>query len=54
MGWETFCSGVKIYFQKHAWSNTSLEDFIGALQLGYDNASPTQPLNLTQWSKDWL
>jgi aminopeptidase N len=38
MGWETFCDGLKIYFSKHAWGNTTLEDFIGALQLGYDNS----------------
>jgi aminopeptidase N len=32
MGWETFSHGLKIYFKKHAWSNTELPDFIGALQ----------------------
>jgi len=31
MGWESFTHGLKIYFKRHAWGNTGLEDFIGAL-----------------------
>jgi aminopeptidase N len=54
MGWETFCKGLHIYFARHAWSNTSLNDFIGALQNGYDNSHPLEPLDLFKWSKDWL
>lgn len=54
MGWETFCKGLHIYFARHAWSNTTLGDFIGALQNGYDNNNPLEPLDLFQWSKDWL
>jgi aminopeptidase N len=40
MGWDTFCSGLKIYFKKHRWTNTTLPDFIGALQQGYDESLP--------------
>ena len=54
MGWETFTKGLKIYFKKHAWSNTQLPDFIGALQKGYDDINPYEPLDLNQWAKDWL
>ena len=32
MGWDQFTAGCKIYFKKHAWKNTELPDFIGALQ----------------------
>lgn len=37
MGWDTFCNGLHIYFKRNKWGNTVLEDFIGALQLGYEN-----------------
>lgn len=54
MGWETFCEGLKIYFKRHAWTNTTLPDFIGALQEGYDNSKPTKPLDLHEWGRSWL
>ena len=28
MEWETFCAGLRIYFKRHKWTNTKLEDFI--------------------------
>lgn len=31
MGWDTFCKGLEIYFNRHKWTNTTLPDFIGAL-----------------------
>ena len=31
MDWKTFCAGLKIYFKRYRWKNTSLEDFIGCL-----------------------
>jgi len=31
IGWETFTSGLKIYFNKYQWTNTTLPDFIGAI-----------------------
>lgn len=31
MGWETFSEGLKIYFKKFAWTNTTLHDFISSL-----------------------
>lgn len=32
LGWETFTQGLKIYFGKYKWSNTTLPDFIGSIQ----------------------
>ena len=54
MDWNTFCAGLKIYFKRHKWGNTELNDFISCLQIGYDENKPTEPLDLNQWSQDWL
>lgn len=54
MGWDTFTSGLKIYFTKHKWTNTTLPDFIGALQQGYDAAGREEKLDLNAWAKEWL
>ena len=54
MDWDTFCVGLKIYFNRHKWQNTSLEDFIGCMQEGYNEKKPDTPLDLTQWSREWL
>jgi len=54
MGWETFTAGLKIYFKDFAWKNTELPDFIGAMQRGYDGAGMDEPLNLNDWSTNWL
>ena len=48
MDWETFCKGLKIYFKRHKWSNTTLEDFIGCMQIGYDeNIKGREALDLS-------
>ncbi len=36
IGWETFTNGLKIYFNKYQWTNTTLPDFIGAIQEAVD------------------
>ena len=54
MDWNTFCAGLKIYFKRHKWGNTDLTDFITCLQIGYDENKPQEPLDLNQWSQDWL
>ena len=36
MDWDTFCAGIKIYFKKFKWGNTTLNDFITCMQQGYD------------------
>ena len=54
MGWNTFTQGLKIYFNKYKWGNTTLPDFIKSIQQGYDESNPYEPLDLTQWARDWI
>ena len=54
LDWDTFCAGLKIYFRRHKWGNTTLPDFIRCMQIGYDEAKPLEPLDLNRWSQDWL
>ena len=54
MGWETFTQGLRIYFNKYKWGNTTLPDFISSIQQGYDDSKPYEPLDLTQWARDWI
>lgn len=54
MGWETFLGGIKLYFRKFKWQNTTLTDFIGSLQEGYDKDYPEGDLNLKDWADKWL
>lgn len=54
MGWETFSQGLKVYFKKFAWSNTTLQDFISSLQEGYDLNNPDSKFDLNDWAKQWL
>jgi aminopeptidase N len=56
MGWDKFCAGLKIYFKKHAWGNTELPDFIGALQQGYNENKTEEEgaLDLKEWGRTWL
>lgn len=50
MGWDTFSEGLKIYFKKHAWTNTTLNEFISCLKAGYDKNHPEGNLNLESWA----
>lgn len=54
MGWDAFTDGIKIYFQEFKWTNTTLHDFIGKLQEGYNKAHPNGDLNLESWADKWL
>lgn len=47
LGDEKFRDGLRIYFREHAFKNTSLGDFIGALEKGSKR-------DLGAWSKLWL
>ena len=55
MDWNTFCEGVKIYFDRHKWQNPVFDDFIVAMQEGYDKKNPDiepeKKLNLAEWGK---
>jgi len=53
LGWENFTKGLHIYFKRHAWSNTQLEDFILALQEAF-NATAEKPIDLLKWAEMWL
>lgn len=54
MGWETFSNGLKIYFKKYAWQNTTLHNFISSLQEGYNQSHPEGGLVLDDWANQWL
>ncbi|OKL54494.1 aminopeptidase N [Bowdeniella nasicola] len=47
VGREEFFSGVKAYFDKHEWGNTTLDDFLSALEAASGR-------DLKAWSKVWL
>ncbi len=47
LGEENFKKGIQAYFAKHAFSNTTLEDFIGAL-------ATASGKDLAQWKTQWL
>jgi aminopeptidase N len=47
VGQEEFLAGCRDYFEKHAWGNTTLSDFLGALE----RASGRE---LSAWRDEWL
>ncbi|RJL22749.1 aminopeptidase N [Bailinhaonella thermotolerans] len=47
VGLENFLAGVRDYFDRHAWQNTSLGDLLTALE-------ETSGRDLSAWSKEWL
>jgi aminopeptidase N len=47
VGQEEFLAGVRTYFKRHAWGNTELPDFLGALE-------ETSGRDLSAWSAEWL
>jgi len=47
VGQEEFLSGCRDYFARHAWGNTTLTDFLGALERSSGR-------ELTAWRDEWL
>ena len=47
VGREPFVAGLRTYFAKHAWGNTTLEDLLGELESNSGR-------DLGTWSKVWL
>jgi aminopeptidase N len=47
VGQDEFLAGCRDYFERHAWGNTTLTDFLGALE----RASGRE---LTAWRDEWL
>jgi len=57
LGHDVMQRGLHIYFGKHAWGNTQLPDFIGALNDGYKEVGGGKlgpDFDLVQWSDSWL
>ena len=47
VGQDEFFQGLRAYFRRHEWSNTTLSDFLSALE-------ETSGRDLQAWSKEWL
>ncbi len=47
VGQDEFLAGVRTYFKRHAWGNTELGDFLGALE-------ESSGRDLSSWSSEWL
>ena len=47
VGLDEFMAGLRAYFDKHAWGNTTLADLLVELE-------ETSGRDLTLWSKEWL
>ena len=47
VGLDNFLSGLKVYFQRHAWSNATLDDLLKALE-------EASGRDLSWWSAQWL
>jgi aminopeptidase N len=50
---DSFKAGMRYYFQKHQWSNTTIHDFLAALEHGYSSLHANK-IDLKQWSAYWL
>lgn len=53
IGEKTFSQALGVYFKKHAWSNASLEDFIGVLNEEYKKTG-ADGIKLEDWTHEWL
>jgi len=47
VGREAFAAGLRVYFDRHAWANASLADFLAALQEGSGR-------DLGDWARRWV
>jgi aminopeptidase N len=47
VGRDNFVAAVRTYFRRHAWGNTTLADFLAALE-------ETSGRDLSAWSAEWL
>ncbi len=47
VGQEEFLAGCRVYFQRHAWGNTELTDFLAALE-------EASGRDLAAWRDEWL
>lgn len=58
LGHEVVKKGLHNYFEKHAWKNTILPDFVGALNEAYKATGGDKLLgesfDLIEWCDQWL
>lgn len=54
VGMNGFKEGMRYYFQKHAWGNTTIHDFLAALAHGAKKESPTSDFDPKVWGEMWL
>jgi aminopeptidase N len=47
VGFDAFVEGLKVYFDRHAYANTTLADLLAALE-------PASGRDLAAWSREWL
>ena len=57
LGHETFKKGLHYYFDKYQWGNTTLPDFVGALNQAWTESGDTSmgsEFDLPTWCDQWL
>ena len=52
LGEEGFSKGLTSYFTEFAWSNTTLNDFIGHLNAEFEKRN--LGFNLSDWQSEWI
>jgi|JI6StandDraft_1071083.scaffolds.fasta_scaffold17014_4 aminopeptidase N len=50
IGEEKFSRGLAVYFERFAWSNTILDDFIEVMQEQF----VSELFTLDQWKEQWI
>ena len=54
VGHDTLGKAMKAYFEKYAWQNAVLDQFIENLQKFIPPSDANSPYNLENWKKDWI
>ena len=57
LGHDVISNGLGIYFSRHAWQNTELKDFVGAMEESYSvhgNNALGLDFNIWEWTDQWL
>ena len=57
LGYETMKQGLHAYFERHQWGNTTLPDFVNAMQEAWvasGDKSLGADFNLVKWADEWL
>ena len=52
LGYETFKRGLHIYFEKFAWGNTTLTDFVSCLDTAHQETKGS--FSVQEWCNVWL